>query len=223
MALPPDVIGMLCWGTDQPPHPSAAEALGGRPNRILSPKELAEYLDLERAELDTLMAIEGFHSNKPTCDGFDMDEVLGLERVLRSMPTVEAADVLFGWPGVTDELVRMNLLTALRRVDGSRGIHPHTISQLLDLVRERVDSSPTSAGSTPLRCAIELGFDARLFAWSIAQVVGGSLQATDWQAPFNLVSLQVCERRLRELAKWPHVEPSASLYGDGWKTTGGRP
>jgi hypothetical protein len=73
-------------------------------------------------------------------------------------------------------------------------------------VHERVGSPPDGNASIRLGSGRALGFDAQRFAWAVAQVVGGSLPAHGWRPPFDLASLEVCEKRLLELATWPKSE-----------------
>ena len=100
----------------------------------------------------------------------------------------------------------MKLLFAVRDIDNVLCVQPRSVSRLFTRVHERVQSAVEHGASMRLGTAQELGFDAERFAWAIAQVVGGSLPVHGWRPPFDLVSLDVCERRLVELAKWPQSE-----------------
>lgn len=206
--LTQDVSAMLCWGTDKPLYPTAGETFGSRMPRILNLPELAEHLNLKLVSLNELLAAENIDACKPSDDGYDMDMVLELHRVVCAMPTFQEADALLGWPGVADELVGMRLLTSLSLTDGSMAIYPRSVSELLSRIRERVVDVPQAddGHAVSLGLAADFSFDARRFAWAIAQVVGGSLPTFGWEPPFNLVSLRVCEQRLRALSNWPQNE-----------------
>ncbi len=216
--LAPDITRVLGWNNDAAPYPMAIEVFDKRPPRILSLAQLAAHLRLEPENLAALLNWEPMATNKLAHLGFDMDEVLRLERVLRSMLTVEQVDELLGWPGATAELVKMRLLEGLPGPEGTWRIYARSLSQLLARVHERVGTVDSDAGDwVSLQSSRELGFDARQFAWAIAQVIGGSLVARSWEPPFGLTSLFVCRRRLRELASWPQSEAPAQT-ADGLRS-----
>ncbi len=211
VGLLPEVSRMLCWGTDQPQYPDAATVHGGRPPTIVGDVQLAAHLGIERQALSELLRWERMSPPGADADGFDMDEVSELERVLATMPTKEQVDALLGWPGASSELVSMRLLASFRGTNGVDGVHPRSISELFERVHVRVNPAPaTDCGTASLHDAETLGMDARQFAWAVAQVVGGTLPVHGWEPPFNLRSLQVSRRRLHELADWPQSEASAS-------------
>ena len=211
VGLLPEVSRMICWGTDQPQYPNAATTHGGRPPTIVGNVQLAAHLGIERQALGELLRWERMSPPGADADGFDMDEVSELERVLATMPTKEQVDALLGWPGASSELVSMRLLASFRGANGVDGVHPRSISELFERVHVRVNPAlATVCGSASLHEAETLGMDARQFAWAVAQVVGGTLPVHGWEPPFNLRSLQVSQRRLHELADWPQSEASAS-------------
>lgn len=206
-ALPPDVTAMLCCGEERELGVSAIEQVSpAQPRRILTLKQLGERLGLDREPLLSLLAEEGISHTKPADYGFDMDDVMHLENQLASMRTSGWVDDCLGWPGAAEQLTRMKLLFAVRDIDNVPCVQPRSVSRLFARVHERVQSAVEHGASMRLGTAQELGFDAERFAWAIAQVVGGSLPVHGWRPPFDLVSLEVCERRLVELAKWPQSE-----------------
>jgi len=205
--LAAEVARMLCWNAETSPYPTAVEVYGNRPPRILTTSKLADHLGVEVRALAVLLSLERVATTNPADFGYDMDEVLRLERVLRSMPSTEEVDSLLGWPGLAKELRDMRLLQGLAMPDGRTCVHPRSLSQFLARIHERVGARACRTGdSMSLQDSIALGFDARQVAWAVAQVLGGSLDAHDWKAPFGLTSLFVCAQRLRELARWPHFE-----------------
>lgn len=205
--LAAEVARMLCWNSETSPYPTAVEVYGNRPPRILTAPKLADHLGIDVRALAVLLAFERVATTNPTDFGYDMDEVLHLERVLRSMPGTQQVDSLLGWPGVAKELLDMHLLHGISMPDGRTCVHPRSLSQFLSRIHERVAATASRTGDwMPLEDSVAFGFDARQVAWAVAQVFGGSLDAHDWRAPFGLTSLFVCGQRLRELARWPQSE-----------------
>ena len=133
VALPPDVSAMLCSGGDAAFVSTAVEHFKpGQPPRLLTSEALAEHMGLSPESLRSLMAAEGVSAVKPKHHGFDMDDVLRLERAIAAMPTLDQADELLGWPGLAHELVSMRLLTAITLACGDRVIHLRGLCNLFE-------------------------------------------------------------------------------------------
>jgi hypothetical protein len=202
--LPPDVTGMLCWDRESERVTSAAEHFRpSQPPRILEMRRLGDRLGLELPDLRVLMAEESFRRAKPGHDGFDMDEVLRLERALAAMLPLDEVDRMLGWPGVAAELVGMRLLVGISVADESTRVHVPSVTRLFEKARERVEAMRTKASfPVPLStAATSLGLDARQVAEALRQLVGGSLPAYGWNEPFQLTSLLVNAQKLKALAR----------------------
>jgi DNA-directed RNA polymerase subunit RPC12/RpoP len=199
VALPPDVTAMLCWDREAPPLQMAMELFerDALP-RILDLPQLGQRLGLSREDLRTLMAEESVSETKPKGYGFDMDEVLRLERALAEMLTLEDADRMLGWPGLAAELVSMRLVLGVTRASGEKALHPRSVTRLFEYMHERVTTAATRASTAvPLAAvASSRGLDARQVAWALRQVIGGSLPAYGWEEPFHLTSVRVRSEEL---------------------------
>lgn len=209
VALPPDVTGMLSWDRASEPMPAAAELFKpDQPPRILELKRLAERLGLALADLRVLMGEESVLTTKPAGYGFDMDEVLRLEHALAAMLTLEQADRVLGWQGLAAEMVSMRLVMSVPVAARGLLLHARSVTRLFGNAHERL-VTPTTKASTPVplgEAAAVLSFDARQVAWSLRQLIGGSLPAYGWEAPFHLTSLLVDPKELKALAEPVRVQ-----------------
>lgn len=202
--LPPDVTNMLCCDRESKRVSPAAEHFEPeQPPRILELRRLGDRLGLDLPDLRVLMAEESFRQAKPGHYGFDMDEVLRLERALAATQTLEEVDRMLGWPGVATELAGMRLVVGINVVNDGRRVHVPSVTRLFEQARERaVTAGTTTSSPEPLStAAASLGLDARQVANAIRQLVGGSLRAYGWNEPFNLTSLLVSPNELRALVE----------------------
>jgi hypothetical protein len=200
VALPPDVTAMLCWDRESVSLLTAVELFQPEPPPcIVDLRQLGQRLGLSREDLRVLMAEEAVCETKPQDYGFDMDEVLRLERALAEMLTLRQADQMLGWPGLAAELVSMRLVVSVTRASGEMALHPRSVTRLFEDVQERVAASTTGAATAAPLAAVARarGLDARQVAWALKQVIGGSLPAHGWAQPFQLTSLRVCPEQLQ--------------------------
>jgi hypothetical protein len=206
VALPPDVTAMVCWDRESVPLPTAVEFF--KPDSlpcIVDIQQLGHRLGLSRSDLRTLMAEEAVSENKPKDFGFDMDDVLRLERALAEMLSLDQADQMLGWPGLAAELVSMRLVVSVTRQPQEIALHPRSVSRLYELIQERLGATtpgPASA-ATLADVARARGLDARQVAWALKQVIGGSLPAQGWEAPYRLTSVRVCAEQLKPVPDSP--------------------
>lgn len=130
-----------------------------------------------------------------------MDQVLSLQRQLSSLCQPNLLDGALGWPGLTEALVELKLLTGPKTEDGRLlGVEPNSFAVLMSRVQcATVPSTGAAREVVPLSEGRRYGMAADAMAWAVAQVVGGSLAAFDWPQPFHLCDLQVDGRRFRAL------------------------
>lgn len=208
--LDADVTRLLCQGDEQRREASAAQLFGGHPPQLMTSSDVARFLGLDYATLVALTRRHGLSKPEPG-HGYDMDEVLALKRRVQRLCPPGRLDEVLGWSGAAVALVRLNLLTGLHAEDGSlMGVEPDSFAMLMSRVHSAI--SPRSQpldDLVPLSTGRSFGMDAHAMAWAVAQVVGGSLVAVGWPAPFHLSELRVDGRRLQALAV-PNAEVSRS-------------
>jgi hypothetical protein len=206
--LPGDVLRLLCHGSDRQKDLPAATRFGGRPPQLLTLDAVAAYLGIDQDALAILRGSDGL-ATAPEGFGHDMDQVLALQRAMESLLTVAQVDAAMGVEGLTLELLRLNLLTALKLNDGKVvGVDLESLGMLLSLIQQKVENqSPVHVNGVPLARALNDGAELSRVAWMVAQLMGGSLRAYQWPAPHRLVDLVVDAERMRELSHWPSDDP----------------
>lgn len=208
-----DVTRLVCQDRNQAPHPTAAEAFGSRIPRLTSITELQAFLGVDQELLMDAASSTRFALQLPEGEGFDMDDVLEVKRVLDARMQFDAVDAVLGVAGLSEQLVRLGILRPLRTGDGAAAIHAASVCDLMARLHEKVcPSLAAGLDPVPLARATELGLDIERVAWAVAQVIGGSLLAAGWEAPCSLGTLLVDGGRLRALAHWPQCEVHASNH-----------
>jgi TniQ len=198
--LPGDVLRLLCHGSDAQRVVPAAVHFDGRPPQLLSTAAVADYLGIDEDALRALRGRDGLDS-PPEGLGYDMDQVMRLERTLRTLLTPQEVDQVTGVDGLVLALLDLKLLAALRSTDGTViGIRLDSLELLLSGIQEKVDQRmPAPASAVPLWQALSHGTELQGVAWMVSQARGGSLGAYAWPAPHRLLDLVVDEARLRSL------------------------
>lgn len=115
--------------------------------------------------------------------------------MLTRLPQPNSAHGTFG----VAELVSMRLVVGVTRASGEMALHPRGVTRLFEDLQERmtVFQAGTLATVSLATVARAWGLDARQVAWALKQVIGGSLLARGWDAPFRLTSVRVCAEQLR--------------------------
>lgn len=176
VALPPDVTAMLCWDRETSPLPTAVELF--EPDalpRLMDLRQLGQRLGLSREDLRTLMAEEAVSEIKPEYYGFDMDEVLRLERAVAQTLTLDEADRMLGWPGLAAELVSMRLVVGVTRASGEMALHPRGVTRLFEDLQERMTVLQVGTPATVSLATVARawGLDARQVSSSTANHAAG--------------------------------------------------
>jgi len=214
--LPPDITAMLCGDRERAPVPTAVEHFRpSQPPRIFKLQDLAHRLGLSRENLRLLMAEEGASDVKPSHYGFDMDEVLRLERALAEMLPLDKADDLLGWPGLATEFLSMRLVVGLTRGSGEWLVHPRSVTSLFERAQQTATATTGRKAMVPLATAARAsGLDARQVAWALWRVLSGSVPTGGWQEPYRLTSLLVIPEQLRaHVIAQSHVPEVFALAG----------
>lgn len=204
LELPREVVSLLCHGLEHKPTTTAAKLFGGKPPSLKNAKKLASFLEVDEKLLRELCALEKVSLDLEADFGYDMDTVLRLRDSHLSLCSMEQTDAMLGRPGLTAELVSMKVLRALPTAAERLGVHPTHIAALFARLHQCIDvAAGNRSNAVPLHWGESLGYDNRLLAWAVAQILGGSLPAIGWDSPFSIMSLMVCEDRLTGLATWP--------------------
>lgn len=199
--LEAEVTRLLCHGHTGGGAQTAAEVYRGRPPQLSTVREVAKFLGIDDSVEKQLRKQRRFPAAEPGY-GYDLDHVLALKRWMDALCPPADLDAAFGWPGLTDELVKLRLLEGLKAADGHLlGVDVESVAGLVSRIQSAlVSSGKQTAASAPLNHGRHHGMDSTAMAWAVAQVVSGSLPAFDWPEPIRLTDLRVDERRLRALA-----------------------
>ncbi|WP_374567960.1 TniQ family protein [Ideonella sp.] len=197
--LPADVTAMLCGDRERAPLPTAVEHFKPwQPPRIFKLQDLANRLGLSREDLRLLMAEEGISEVKPSHYGFDMDDVLRLERALAEMLPLNQVDDLLGWPGLATELMSMRLVVGLTLGSGEQLVHPRSVTSLFERAQQTATVTTGRKAMVTLAAAARAtGLDARQVAWALWRILSGSVPNGGWQEPYRLTSLLVIPEQLQ--------------------------
>lgn len=203
--LSQEVQRLVCHGTDAEPYVAAAEVFGGKPPHITDMGKLASHLGVDASMLRQLMSIEHVSTQPAPEMGYDMDEILTIQRTLNSLWTLEQADQAFGCPGLTKALVNLKILDSIRDEGEIVWLHPTEVGTLFARVHQSVSVKPSNAHAVALSAG-SLNFDVERIAWAVSQALTGSLEVLGWDWPHGLMDLLVDGDRLRQLADWPLSE-----------------
>jgi hypothetical protein len=200
--------------------PTAADLYGNRIPRLFTLPQIEEFLEIDSCLMSYLLRFDTPLYRPGVGNGFDMDEVLSIQRSIPTLMSTDATDQFLGIPGLTSGLADLGLLATAQTASGDRLVHPAALSALLHrlwqagLPPTSVDTSNTDA--VALQDASKLGFDGRKLGWVVSQAIGGSISVLKWLPPYNLASVWVDRRRLAQLADWPASEPGWQANSTTW-------
>lgn len=199
--LDAEATRLLCYGDVSGGAPTAAQLFHGRPPQLGGAREVTDFLGVDHAVHKQLRNLGRFPQAE-VGHGYDLDEVLAVRRWLDSLQAPAGLDEAFGWLGLTDALVELNLLEGLRAANGQLlGVDVRSVAGLVSRLQSAVAPSRRGVTSTvPLHHGRQLGMDSKTIAWAVAQAIGGSLSAHAWPPPHRICDLVVDAARLCELA-----------------------
>jgi hypothetical protein len=200
LQLPRDVAWLICYGDDAAPA-DAAETFDGAPPQLQSKDEIAAFLGVGLTMLKTLLTFVPISPQSGRDDGFDMDEVLEVQRFFQDCLSLDTVDALLGISGLGRELLDLKLLAGLSTRASEHIVHPSEVTRLFLAVQQRMEAD-SQQGLIRLGDAADAGeMQIRDIARVVAQVVGGSLRIGGWEAPFRLADVLVDEVRLHQIVK----------------------